>query len=161
MESLSEVTVGHGPRRDLLSVAILVTFGVSALVGIAGLGLPSFGRSVGVGGFLAVVVVTFPVSAWVSLCTTTEEVVLRPTGFSVRRRLFGTARLVEGREVRWEWLDPVPRGWIALGFVTYRWHRPDGYLAWFQVNVTPTQARAMLAYPTYPKGVIPPLRFGA
>jgi hypothetical protein len=153
----SEIVVEHGSRRDLLSVTILVPAGVAILFGILSLTIPRFSELLGLEGILTLLVAIGFLTVWTQLSVTNEQLVLRTSGITRRRRPWGFAgRLVEMKEVRWEWLDPVPRGLFRLGFVTFRWHVPGGYLEWFQDNVSPTQARAILNYPSCPKGKVPP-----
>ena len=148
--------IGHGPRRDLLSVAIIYPAGLATLFLALWVLLPKFGPQLGVGGFAGVVSFFVLLVMFAQLTSGTEQVVLTSRGITPKSRLFGTTRLVERQEVRWDWLDPTPRGYIRLGFVTFRWHRPRGYLNCFQLTVTPHQARGILAHPSCPKTEIPP-----
>jgi hypothetical protein len=150
----SLVYVAHGPRRDLWTAATVYPAAVLALLVAASAAVPRFGRAVGVGGIATVVAVTLLLSVVVVLLSRTEMVVLSPQGISCTK----LARPLPDfrHEVRWEWLDPVPRGMIRFGFVQFRWHKPGGYLEWFLLEVSPAHARAILAHPACPKGSIPP-----
>jgi hypothetical protein len=148
---LPTIVVGHGPRTDLLVVATVYPSAIAVLLTIGWLTLPKLGPALGVSGFATVVVGVFLLCTWGWLSQGTEEVVLSPQGIQRRRRAAGTSMLVDAKAfVGWEWLDPTARGAVRFGFAYFRWHRPGGYLTWFQLPVTPTQAAAIRAYPACP-----------
>jgi hypothetical protein len=145
--------VPHGPRTDLVSTVTILPTVVSAIcVLLITVGVQN-GRSVSLGAaieatafvFLVVLLVSAPVgfSRSCSLVGLDREGIRR---YDLFRRTRLTAMLVE-----WAWLDPVPRGWIPLGFVTFRWHKPGGYTYWYQFTVSPMQARAILTHPSCPR----------
>lgn len=145
------LTVGHGPRTDLMVVATLPTGGIALLLALGWVFLPKLRAMAGIADLALVVLVFALVSTWVWATSGTEQVVLSSEGIRVRKRAFGSPMVVDaGPLVRWEWLDPVIRGPVGLGFAHFRWHRPGGYLEWFHLPVTPSQAAAIRAYPSCP-----------
>lgn len=145
------VVVGHGPRTDLWVVATVFPGGIALLLLGGWLALPKFGPAIGGSGAVAVVAGVFLLATWGWLGQGTEQVVLTPQGIQRRGRWLATPRLFDhGPLVRWEWLDPAVRGPVRLGFAYFRWHRPGGYLEWFRLPVTPTQAAAIRAHPRCP-----------
>ena len=155
MSDQGEITVGHGPRRDLLSVAVIYPAAVAALLGVGSVLSENFWRSLGVLGFITVVLSILVLVVFSQLASGTEQVRLTLSGVTCRSRFLGTPVLFERQEVQWERLEGIPRGRIRLGFVTFRWHKLGGYLNWFQLSVTPAQARAILLHPSCPKRPIP------
>lgn len=145
------MTVDHGPRTDLLVVATVPTAAVGLLLLLGWIFLPKFPTVVGVSGVVESLVFLALLSTWVWASQGAEQVVLSAEGIQPRKRIWGTPVLGNaGPLVRWEWLDPVARGPMRLGFAHFRWHRPGGYLDWYRLSVTPTQAAAIRAYPACP-----------
>lgn len=143
-------TVKHGPRADLLSR--LLIFPTLAAILISALLLTSPKH------FVLSYVIENALVLWAAvvglvllnyLITRTEEVRLSPDGIVTRRRFLGDAPLI-----RWEWLKPVPKGAVALGFVSFELNRPNGVRG--RLSVDPVQAREILLYPRCPRAPISP-----
>jgi hypothetical protein len=146
------VTVHHGPRTDLLAVCVIFPAVVATLVFLL-LALSPRGFSAGyiatnVGISMLAIFLMVTVN---NLLHAPEEANLRPTGIRTWTRLRGY-----GREAPWAWLEPVPGGWISLGFVTFHWTRLRETGPWrMPLAVSPAQARAILAHPLCPRAPLP------
>lgn len=156
---LPTIVVGHGPRTDLLVVATVYPAVVAVLLALGAIFLPKFGPTLGFGGGIIVVLACALLFTWGWAGHGPEQVVLCPEGILTRHRFLATPMLVDGGAfVRWEWLDPEVRGRVRLGFAYFRWHQPGGFLTWFRLPATPTQAAAIRAYPACPKAYRDPDR---
>jgi hypothetical protein len=154
-DTAESVVVEHGPRTDLAVMLAVWPTLVLALSGLLYADLVAKGRidlfstAAQLGGLY---VLTIGLVSLAYAATTTERVELDENG--IRRYRLGQSLGPERwltRVVRWEWLDPTPRGAIGLGFVHFCVHQPGGPLEWFRLTVSPQQARAILSNPYCPK----------
>jgi hypothetical protein len=150
------LTVRHGPRRDLLSVALIFP----GLAGILSALLLAFSPRHFTSAYIAenvlfVVVLALGLVTFFHLTHVSEETVLAPSGIVRWRRLTGYSN-----RIAWDQLNPTPVGFFSFGFVTFKWRssRPidplDARLL-LRFTVDPVQARAILQYPSCPRAPLP------
>jgi hypothetical protein len=63
---------------------------------------------------------------------------------------------IVGNGLDWDQIDPVPRGPVSFGFVNFRINHEKNPLPRGPITLSPTQARAMLTYPSCPRKPLPP-----
>ena len=151
------ILVEHGPRQDLATMLATWPTVTAILGGLVLARVFQLGQMTGLAAASGTVEIYLVTLGGIGLVytTRTERVELDDSG--IRRYILfqsmGPQRWLR-RVIRWEWLDPTPRGAIGLGFVDFRWHMPGGYLEWFRLSVSPQHARAILTHPKCPKGQI-------
>jgi hypothetical protein len=145
------VSVEHGPRTDLaVMLAIWPTLAGLFVAAYFGLGQTRY-----YGLELAETVVGFYILAAILIVLADyphviETVTMTPETISFPSRRFRASITT----FSWDRIDPLPRGLVTLGSLTFRVRDEDGR-GWRRFTVSPQQARAILTYPSFPKTPLP------